>query len=623
VTSLPGPYSFGVAPYVREIVDCLDVNSPVRELTLMKGAQVLGTVGVIENGLGYFIDQVKTAPVMLLTADADLAKLRLESYITPMLRFSGLEHLIKSVDEDNNRKTGKTDRKIEWEGGGFLIPFGAKSANKLRSFSIQVLFRDEIDAYPDTVGKDGDPIKLSADRTAAYEASRKIVDVSTPLIKGSSKIYSRFQRGDQRYYFVRCLKCNFAQTLRWRRTNHETGEVTGITWETESGRLIPDSVRYLCRECGHPHVNDDKVRLLSPAHGAEWRPTAVPADPHHRSYHLSALYSPVGMRTWGSCALRWLDAWDVEHNRSKDNAVLQVFYNNDLGEPFEVYGEKVVFTAVSSHRRAYHLGEVPNKFASSYCGGPVLVLTCAVDVHGDNLAVAVIGWCRDRRAVLVDYWRFEGNTERLDDPGTWGRLRELIETKTYEADDGKAYRLGLTLIDSGYRTDDVYRFCAEYEVGVFPVKGRDAQNAANLREFSEFKTPNGQVGYGITVDFYKDRWSGALRRSWDGLSLQPQGHFNAPVNTTDKQLKELTVEQKRQRKIQSTGKLIGWEWHRPSGADNELWDCLVYASAGLDIIANDVCVKQLEQDAINWHEFFSVLETQRPFFTEPTKDGGR
>ena len=623
VTALPGPYSFDVAPYCREILDCLSIDSPVREVTWEKGAQICATVGVLENALGYFIDTVKTAPMMLVTADAELAKLRLESYITPMLRFSGLEHLIKSVDEDNHRKAGKTDKKIEWEGGGFLIPFGAKSANKLRSVSIQVLLRDEIDGWPDVVGKDGDPLKLSADRTAAYEGSRKILDVSTPLIKGASKIHTRFLRGDQRYYFVRCLKCNAPQTLRWRRVDKETGLVTGITWETKDGRLVPDSVRYLCKECGHPHVNDDKVKLLSPDHGAHWRATAVPADPYHRSYHLSALYSPVGMRTWAAMVLRWLDAWDVERNRSKDNGVLQVFYNNDLGEPFEVYGQKVILTAVTTHKRPeYRFGEIPNRFAATYCGSPVFALTCSVDVHADNLAVAVFGWTRDRRALLIDYWRFEGDTEQLDNSATWGRLTELIDTKEYVADDGKTYRIALTLIDSGYRTDDVYRFCAEYESGVFPVKGRDANQAAtSLREFSEFKTPTGVLGYSITVDFYKDRWAAALRREWDRLGQQPVGHFNAPENVTDAQLKELTVEQKRPRKVEATGKLVGFEWHRPSGSDNELWDCLVYASAALDMIAWNLVIGQQGHDAMNWQLFYDIALDQHLFFTVP-KDGG-
>jgi phage terminase large subunit GpA-like protein len=382
---------------------------------------------------------------------------------------------------------------------------------------------------------------------------------------------------------------------------------------------VPDSVHYLCQECGHPHTNDDKTRLLSPDHGAEWKPTDVPADPYHRSYHLSGMYSPVAMRSWATCVHQWLDAWDVENNRPKDFSELQVFYNNVLGESFTVYGEKVRFESVSAHRRGYHYGTIPNKFAAQFCGGPVLLLTCAVDVHKDNLAVAVFGWCRDRRAILIDYWRFEGETERLDDPGTWGRLRTLIESpEAYRADDGKRYKIQLTLIDSGYRTDDVYRFAAEYGGGVFPVKGRVERldGGVTSREFSEFTTPNGQVAYSIYINWYKDRWSAALRRSWDGLGLQPAGHFNAPLDTTDKQLKELTVETKRERVEKTTNKRVGWEWHRPGGADNELWDCLVYGNAALDLMAWEVCRNQLELEIVNWVGFYDLCEQQKLFFAE-------
>lgn len=615
VTSLPGVYRFDVAPFLREIVDCLSIESPVREVALMKGVQVCATTGILENAIGYYISHVRTAPVMLVTADSELAKLRMESYVTPMLQMSGLMDLVKSTDETNTRKTGKTDKKLEWVGGGFLIPFGAQNANKLRSISIRVLLRDEIDGWPDIVGKDGDPIKLSADRTAAYEGSRKILDLSTPLIKNTSKIAKRFAMGDQRYYHVCCLRCGFPQVLRWKRTGKD-GEISGIVWDMSDGKLVPGSVRYLCENCQHPHSNDDKTRLLAPEYGAEWRPSAVPSAPDIRSYHLSALYSPVGMQTWEACVRKWLDAWDIEHSRTRDMGALQVFYNNVLGEPFEVRGEKLRFESVSSHRRQFYTyGEIPNRAASEFCGSSVLALTCAVDVHKTNLAVAVWGWCRDRRAILVSYERFEGDADQLDDANTWGRLREMIETREFIADDGKRYRIQVTLIDSGYSTDSVYRFCADYVGGVFPSKGREAPpKGARVAEFSPFTTPMGQQAYGITVDIYKDRWHSALRRQWDGQSLQPDGHFNAPMNATDAQLKELTVETKRERIDKSTGQRLGFEWHRPSGANNELWDLLVYGSAAFDIIAWDVCTRRFERDVVEWQEFYKLLE-QGEFFT--------
>jgi phage terminase large subunit GpA-like protein len=326
------------------------------------------------------------------------------------------------------------------------------------------------------------------------------------------------------------------------------------------------------------------------------------------------------MQTWAACVRKWLGAWDVEHNRPRDMGRLQVFYNNVLGEPFELRGERVKLEAVDAHRRdEYRFGQIPNKFAQRHCGSVVLVLTCAVDVHKDNLAVAVFGWCRDRRAILVDYWRFEGDTERLDNEATWGRLAALIERDGYTADDGKKYRIQLTLIDSGYRADDVYQFCAQYDASVFPVKGRDAApKSASIQEFSEFTTEMGQKAYGVTVDFYKDRWSAALKRPWESAAspLQPHGHFNAPRDATEKQLRELTVEHKRERIERSSGKRLGFEWFRPSGAANELWDLLVYANAALDLIAWDVCRSQLGFEFVNWVAFYDVLEQQKPYFTD-------
>lgn len=617
-TPLPGFYSFDVAPYIREIVDCLSVDSSVREVSLMKGVQICGTTGIIENFLGYAIAHVQNAPVMLVTADAELAKLRMESNITPMIQLSGLEHLIKSADEKNTRKKGKTDKKIEWFGGGFLIPFGAQNANKLRSIPIRFLLRDEIDGWPAVVGKDGDPMKLSADRTAAFEGSRKIVNISTPLLEGQSKIKDRFLKGDQRYYEVRCLKCNAPQRLRWRRENARTGEITGIVWELQNGVLVPDSVRYLCKECAHPHTDDDKRRLLSPDNGAEWKPRAVAAEPYHRSYHLSALYSPPGMQSWAACVLKYLDGWDVERNRMRDPGKLQVFYNNVLGETFEQRGERVTFDKVSPHRRPeYHFGQIPNKFAEQHCGGPVLLLTCTVDVQADNLAVAVFGWCRDRRAILIDYWRFEGNTEQLDEPRTWKRLDGLITEKVYLADDGKRYRIGarsMTLVDSGYRTDQVYSYCDTFNGGVFPVKGREKPPVAMTHDFQEFPTKSGLKGYLLTVDNYKDRWSAALRREWDGKGLQPVGHFNAPVDLTDAQLKELTVESRLPRAPRANGQEPGMEWRRTPGAANELWDLLVYANAALELCCYDYCRNVARLDYMNWPMFWDRCLAEKIYF---------
>lgn len=620
VTPLPGYYDYAVNPYLKEIIDCLDVRSPVREVTLMKGSQIGATVGILENFIGYAMAQVKNAPCMMVTADAELAKLRMESYVTPMMQQSGLMELIQSTDEMNTRKSGKTDRKVEWRGGGFLIPFGAQNANKLRSLSIRFLMKDEPDGWPDTVGSDGDPSELANARTEAYEQIRKILNLSTPLIAGSSRIEKMFELGDQRYYYLPCKKCGEKQTLEfW--GEHEDGERWGMIWQSEfSGNVIPGSVRYKCRNqaCGHEHRNDDKVWMFP---RGEWRPTAESTSPTLRSYHLSGLYAPAAMKTWESGVLQYLKGWDVQGVRPKDLGAYQVFRNNFLGKTYAIRGDKVSFQAVSAHRReGYSYGELSNELAIEQTGSPISFVTCAVDVHDSYLFVACFGWTRGGRCYLLNYDVFEGDAKNIDDPDTWAKLREIIEQRVYLADDGRKYGLVQTNIDAGHNNALVVQFCAEYKSSVAPILGRSAPTKnQTIREFAPFKTTLGTDGWRVTVDIYKDRWSAALRRVWvEGQ--QPMWFFNAPVNCTDKQLTELTKEVKREKLEAKTGRRVGFEWWRPSGAHNELWDLLVYNTAAMEMVAWDVCINQLELTSVNWTAFFDMCENEHKYFKEPAKD---
>lgn len=607
VTPMPGFISYEKFPYMREILNCFDVDNDVREVNLKKGVQVAFTT-LLESGILYFMDHVKTAPVMLMTADKELAHARVENNILPMLQQSGLEHILQSSDEGNARKSGKTANHLQWA-GGYMVPFGAINAGKMRSFSIRVLLKDELDAWPDTVGRDGDPDKLSDARTTAYEESRKIFRGSTPLLKGSSKIEKAYNRGDQRKYTVKCLECKHPQILRWSGRNEEKEFDFGIIWDyDEDGQLDVESVRYACSECGHQHHEHDKDDLFAEENGAHWKPTAKAKEPGVRSYHLPGLYSPASFKSWAKCVMEYLEGFDPVSRRVTDVGKYQVFYNNVLGEPFEVRGSKVRFESVSAHRRAvYRLGEVPNNYAVKWSSSRILFLTCTVDVHKSNLAVAVIGWTADARAYVVDYWRFEDeDCTELSSP-VWQRLRDLIESKTYTADDGTEYQILITLVDAGYSHDTVNTFCSDYASGVYPILGRErAAKSQKIQEFGEFTTKIGTRGFMIVVDNYKDRLAPVLRREWHEDRQQDTYQFNAPVDITDAQLKELTVETRR-KKVDARGS-ESYEWHRPGGVKNELWDLLVYGSAAVEILAWDLCVKKYEMETVEWPQFWEYME---------------
>jgi len=616
VTSIPGYLRYDVNPFMREIVDCFDIDSPVREVNLKKGVQITYTTA-LESGILYFAGHIGTLPMMFMTADRELAKARIENNLIPMFNQSGMADIIRSSDEGNTRKTGKTANHLQFAKGAYLVPFGARSADKMRSYSIAILLKDELDAWPNVVGKDGDPDALSDDRCSAYWDRRKIFRGSTPLLM-PSKIEAQYQRGDQRKYMVHCKACGFAQNLRWETVDKKTGIIGGFKWETEEGSLLLGSVRYSCQNCGHDHHEHDKERLFSPDHGAHWLPTARPAEPGIRSYHLPAMYSPIGMQPWYKCVSAYLKGYDPAERKVRDIGKYQVFYNNVLAEPFEVMGSKVRFTSVSGHRRAvYRLGQIPNHYATQYSGSPILFLTCQVDVQKANIAVTVMGWARDLRCYLIDYWRFEGkDCSEISSP-VWGRLRKLIEETIYTADDGKQYRIILTLVDAGYANDTITTFCSDYASGVFPILGRDrpAKNQ-RIQEFAEFTTQSGTIGYRILVDHYKDRLATVLRRDWTEESgEQSPYHFNAPVDISDAALKELTIETRRE-KDDGKGN-VTYFWYRPGNARQELWDLLGYGHAAVEILAYSICIQHFELESIDWSVFWDYVEREELYFTRP------
>ena len=84
---------------------------------------------------------------------------------------------------------------------------GANSAVGLRSMPARYLFMDEVDGYPGDVEGEGDPILLAERRSATFQGRRKVFLVSTPTLKGLSRIAREFDNSDQRYFHVPCPHC--------------------------------------------------------------------------------------------------------------------------------------------------------------------------------------------------------------------------------------------------------------------------------------------------------------------------------------------------------------------------------------------------------------------------------
>ncbi|MFP3471938.1 phage terminase large subunit family protein, partial [Micrococcus sp. SIMBA_144] len=76
--------------------------------------------------------------------------------------------------------------------GRYIALVGANAPSGLASRPIRILLADEVDRFPVSAGTEGDPLSLAEKRTNNFYNAKKIF-VSTPTIKGASRIESEFE----------------------------------------------------------------------------------------------------------------------------------------------------------------------------------------------------------------------------------------------------------------------------------------------------------------------------------------------------------------------------------------------------------------------------------------------
>ena len=52
-SAFAGPYRYRRSPYLREIIDCLGKDHPAHTISVMKGAQIGVSAGVLTPAIGY------------------------------------------------------------------------------------------------------------------------------------------------------------------------------------------------------------------------------------------------------------------------------------------------------------------------------------------------------------------------------------------------------------------------------------------------------------------------------------------------------------------------------------------------------------------------------------------
>lgn len=626
-SAFPGPYRYSKTPYLKEIVDCLSIDHPAHTIAVMKGAQIGVSAGVLTPAVGYIISEAP-GNTLFLTGHADLSKNAVDK-IDVMIDNTGIRDLIvPHTKKRKTQKTGDTDKEKQFAGGSLILG-SATNHNLLRQYDIQYAIIDDFDAAKKSGRETGSTTDLIEQRTAAFATKRKIFYVSTPQLKAQSNIEPAYLLGDQRKYHIPCPCCGEHIELCWETTLKGTEkEKAGITWKVdEDGKLIDDSVGYICQECGDFFTDHDKSVLLQ---NGKWIPTAEPSEQGYFSYHINALYAPPGMKGWEDYVRQWLKAHPK--NGAINQEKVKVFKNVALGLTYEQEARENKASDIQKNQRNYKPGTVPEGLSIKDGNGKIVLLTLAADLNGTEddarLDFEVVAWSETGSSYSVthgsigtfipregknkvdrDKWTYRHNTQK----SVWDQLRNVLLTK-YELDN-KSRKMTILIagIDAGYLDKHVFPFVDNPNapgVFVYALKGdvtaRFTKTTTDQRYFKPSKA-HGKM-YILESNLIKDDLSDLLQLKWNPKTdtSQPAGFLNFPQS--DGGLYQYNnffshfEAEKREAKYNALGDIEGFMWTKKNSVvQNHMYDCHCYNMA-LKGILTQLIGKEMKIQNPEWSD---------------------
>lgn len=201
VSAEAGRWRTSRTPYLEEIMNAF-TDPHVNRIAVAASSQV-GKTEMEMNMIAYMID-IDPGPAMFVLPTVDNGKDMSKRRIAPMVRDT--KPLKRKVASSKSRDSDNTLLKKIYPGGMLTIT-GSNSAASLASVPCRYVFGDERDRWAKDAGGEGDPWGLVEARTITFY-NHKMVEVSTPTVRGHSAIEKSFALGTQEYWCVECPHCH-------------------------------------------------------------------------------------------------------------------------------------------------------------------------------------------------------------------------------------------------------------------------------------------------------------------------------------------------------------------------------------------------------------------------------
>lgn len=516
-------------PFLPAIMDAAD-DPNVKIITVMKSSQV----AITEAALNICGKRIDIDPCSILFVRPTLESARELS----KKRFTrGMIECTPALENKISVNTRDADNVIlaKQFPGGHITFAGANSPTSMKSQAIKLIIFDEADEFKSDLKDQGDIVEMAKRRSITFSDSLLIL-ISTPTIKGFSRIEKAFEESNRQYYYVPCFKCGTMQRLFW----------SGVKWP--KGK--PELAQY---QCDNPKCREhwSDARRLNALQYGKWiaeRPEII----EHAGFHIWAAYSP-----WvrlGQLAETFL-------NVKNDPPRLKVFVNQDLGQTWEESGDSIDPAKLMARVETYP-APVP-------MGG--LVLNAGIDIQKTWVEGVIRAWGIDQESWLIERFYIVGDFRK---PQIKQELEDKLN-KVYEHESGIKLRISGACIDSGYLTSQVYQFVAGKESRrIFATKGLSQYGTPIISKFTQNRKYGIKI-FQIGTDNAKDVIFPRL-----GIEKPGPGYYHFPVDTSEEYFEGLCSE----KGVSTYYKGRAVTIYKKLRERNEPLDCEVLALANIEIL---------------------------------------
>lgn len=587
-----GPYKgfkFSVErqPHVRIWFDQIDSQRWRRHVLTGPVQSGKSLIGFIIPALYHLFEHRET--VILGLPSMEIAQDKWKVDIEPVIRASRYRDLIPSTGAGSR---GGEFESIQFRNGAVLKFMSGGGSDKKRSaFTSRVLIVTETDGLDEAgdASREADPLRQLEARTASFgEKARIYLECTTSFEQG--RTWQELKNGSDSRLALWCPHCLHFVTP-------ERDSLVG--WQDAPDEMTAyERAAYYCPDCGEHWSEDERRKAHADAvlvhKGQEVTPDGDIVGEAPRTFTLGYRYTAANnfFRSAGEIGAAEWRATKSDSEEAAEREMCQFVWAMPPKPNIEAL-VSLDARAIAGRCVQPARGFVPEDGD---------IITCGVDVHKYHIEWTAIAWREGCRAHIVDYGveavPSDSMAEEMAILNTLRDLRGAFVSGWNKPNVGQIIPR-LVLVDSGYCTDVVYKFCGESGPGFMPSKGQGERQRAgrytspkatgsSVRHIGEqwhiAAIPTGAGWLTPLVEINVDYWKTWVHERWR-TSLGTPGSME--LFATGNHLEHLafakhqTSEEKQVEFEPGKGEIISW---RKKSQANHWFDATVLASCAANIV---------------------------------------